>query len=146
MKTDRENRRTRVLYFCPDDAGRNDRQVLRTGFPPFTFANYEMIKLLGYDTYEEFSKPLTERLSIRSTDDREQVALDIGPEYYAGLEYATTYRMPRKDGRWFWTLDKGKVVEAEDGRLAIISACGYLENHDGTAAADGTQCHACTSK
>ncbi|MFR3091375.1 MAG: hypothetical protein ACLTMP_06260 [Eggerthella lenta] len=27
--------------------------------------------------------------------------------------------MARKDGTWFWTLDKGRVVEAEDGRLAI---------------------------
>ena len=31
--------------------------------------------------------------------------------------------MPKKDGTWFWTLDKGRVIEAEDGRLAIISAC-----------------------
>lgn len=56
-------------------------------------------------------------------EDRERVAQDIGSEYYVGLIYTTTYRMPKKDGTWFWTLDKGKVVEAEDGRLAIISAC-----------------------
>ena len=56
-------------------------------------------------------------------DDLASVALDIGPEYYVGLEYTTTYRMARKDGTWFWTLDKGRVVEAEDGRLAIVSAC-----------------------
>ena len=31
--------------------------------------------------------------------------------------------MPKKDGTWFWTLAKGRVIEAEDGRLAIISAC-----------------------
>lgn len=31
--------------------------------------------------------------------------------------------MPKKDGTWFWTLDKGKVIETEDGRLAIVSAC-----------------------
>ena len=56
-------------------------------------------------------------------DDREQVAKDIGSNYYSGLEYTTTYRMPKKDGTWFWTLDKGKVIETEDGRLAIVSAC-----------------------
>ena len=31
--------------------------------------------------------------------------------------------MQKKDGSWFWTLDKGRVIEAEDGRLAIVSAC-----------------------
>ena len=39
------------------------------------------------------------------------------------MKYETTYRMPRKDGSWFWTVDRGQVVETEDGRLAIISAC-----------------------
>ena len=40
-----------------------------------------------------------------------------------GMEYTTTYRMPRKDGSLFWVLDKGRVVRAEDGRLAILSSC-----------------------
>ena len=31
--------------------------------------------------------------------------------------------MPRKDGSWFWTVDKGKVIRTEDGKLAIISVC-----------------------
>ena len=31
--------------------------------------------------------------------------------------------MPRKDGSWFWTVDKGKVIRTEEGKLAIISAC-----------------------
>ena len=55
-------------------------------------------------------------------DDRERVGHDIGA-YYPGAEYTTTYRMPKKDGSWFWTLDKGKIIRAEDGRMAIVSAC-----------------------
>ena len=83
-----------------------------------------MVKLLGYDSYDELSKAIGGLvLNTIHPDDREQVAKDIGSEYYAGLEYTTTYRMPKKDGTWFWTLDKGKVVRAEDGRLAIVSAC-----------------------
>ena len=39
------------------------------------------------------------------------------------MTYETTYRMFRKDGSRFWTVDKGKVIRAEDGRLAIISIC-----------------------
>ena len=50
-----------------------------------------------------------------------------------GLTYETTYRMPRKDGSWFWTVDKGKVIQTEDGKLAIISACydmtSFVERH-----------------
>ena len=41
--------------------------------------------------------------------------------------------MPRKDGSWFWTVDKGKVIRTEDGKLAIISACqdmtSFVERH-----------------
>lgn len=41
--------------------------------------------------------------------------------------------MPRKDGSCFWTVDKGKVVQTEDGKLAIISACydmtSFVERH-----------------
>ena len=43
------------------------------------------------------------------------------------------YRMPRKDGSWFWTVDRGKVIRTEDGKLAIISACqdmtAFVERH-----------------
>ena len=68
-------------------------------------------------------------------DDREQVIKDIGggEKYYEGLTYETTYRMPRKDGSWFWTVDKGKVIRTEEGKLAIISACqdmtSFVERH-----------------
>ena len=27
------------------------------------------------------------------------------------------------NGTWFWTVDRGEVIETADGRLAIISAC-----------------------
>ena len=41
--------------------------------------------------------------------------------------------MPRKDGSWLWTVDKGKVIRTEDGKLAIISACqdmtSFVERH-----------------
>ena len=41
--------------------------------------------------------------------------------------------MPRKDGSWFWTVDKGKVIRTEDGKLSIISVCqdmtSFVERH-----------------
>ena len=51
----------------------------------------------------------------------ERVSRDLGDSYYVGMEYTTTYRMPRKDGSLFWVMDKGKVIRTEDGRLAILS-------------------------
>ena len=93
------------------------------GFPLY-FANAEIIRLMGYDSYEEFYEAIGGMVgNTIHPDDLERVTQDIGPEYYPGLEYTTTYRMPRKNGEWVWTLDRGKVVQAEDGRLAIVSAC-----------------------
>ena len=83
-----------------------------------------MVRLLGYDCYTEFAEAIQYQvIHTIHPEDRENVARDIGPQYYAGLEYTTSYRMPKKDGTWIWVLDRGKVVQAEDGRLAIISVC-----------------------
>lgn len=123
MKLTEENRRTAASIFAQMSPGGMIGGYCEDGFPLY-FANHEMVRLLGYDSYEEFKQAIGGKvINTIHPDDREQVAKDIGPKYYAGLEYTTTYRMPKKDGTWFWSLDKGKVIEAEDGRLAIVSAC-----------------------
>ena len=123
MKLPEENRRVAASIFAQMTPGGMIGGYCEEGFPLY-FANYEMVSLLGYDSYEELAEAIGSRvINTIHPDDRERVALDIGPEYYPGLEYTTTYRMPKKDGTWFWTLDKGRVIEAEDGRLAIVSAC-----------------------
>lgn len=123
MSLDEENRRAAAVIFAQMTPGGMIGGYCEEGFPLY-FANAEMVKLLGYDSYEEFVEGIGGLVgNTIHPDDQESVARDIGPEYYAGLEYTTTYRMPKKDGTWFWTLDKGRVVEAEDGRLAIVSAC-----------------------
>ena len=101
---------------------------------PVYYANEEMALMLGYDTVEELVEAIDGKvIHTIHPDDREQVIKDIGGEYYEGLTYETTYRMPRKDGSWFWTVDKGKVIRTEDGKLAIISACydmtSFVERH-----------------
>ena len=91
---------------------------------PVYYANEEMAQMLGYDAVEEMVLAIDGKvINTIHPDDREQVIKDIGGEYYEGLTYETTYRMPRKDGSWFWTVDKGKVIRTEEGKLAIISAC-----------------------
>ena len=101
---------------------------------PVYYANEEMARMLGYDAVEEMVEAIDGKvINTIHPDDREQVIKDIGGEYYEGLTYETTYRMPRKDGSWFWTVDRGKVIRTEDGKLAIISACqdmtSFVERH-----------------
>ena len=101
---------------------------------PVYYANEEMARMLGYDAVEEMVEAIDGKvINTIHPDDREQVIKDIGGEYYEGLTYETTYRMPRKDGSWFWTVDKGKVIRTEEGKLAIISACqdmtSFVERH-----------------
>lgn len=123
MGLTQDNRRTAESIFAQMTPGGMIGGYCEEGFPLY-FANYEMVRLLGYDTYEEFAEAIEWKVeNTIHPDDRAKVAEDIGPEYFDGMEYTTSYRMPKKDGTWFWTLDKGKVIRAEDGRLAIISAC-----------------------
>lgn len=91
---------------------------------PVYYANEEMALMLGYDAVDEMLEAIDGKvINTIHPDDRERVIKDIGGQYYEGLTYETTCRMPRKDGSWFWTVDIGKVIQTEDGKLAIISAC-----------------------
>lgn len=123
MQLTEENRRAAAAIFVQMTPGGMIGGYCEDDFPLY-FANYEMVKLLGYGSYDEFADAIDRKvINTIHPEDRVRVAKDIGPRYYAGLEYTTAYRMPKKDGTWFWTMDKGKVIEAEDGRLAIVSAC-----------------------
>lgn len=123
MKLAEENRKAASSIFAQMSPGGMIGGYCEEGFPLY-FANNEMISLLGYNSYEEFSEAIDGKVANTiHPDDLSQVTKDIGPVYYDGLQYSTKYRMPKKDGTWFWTLDRGKVIKAEDGRLAIVSAC-----------------------
>lgn len=123
MNLTEENRRAAASIFAQMTPGGMIGGYCEEGFPIY-FANYEIVKLMGYNCYEEMKEAIDGKvINTIHPEDRNHVSKDIGSEYYPGMEYTTTYRMLKKDGSWFWTLDKGKVVETEDGRLAIVSAC-----------------------
>lgn len=116
-----------------DYLGDNDRTGMIGGYCeddfPLYFVNDKMIKMLGYDDYDDLRNGIGGLVSNTiHPDDIAQVIEDIGSSYYEGLEYETIYRMSRKDGTWFWTANKGRVIEAEDGRLAIVSFCTDITN------------------
>lgn len=91
---------------------------------PLYFANRAVLHLMGYESYEECAADIDGKvINTIHPEDRKTVLQDMQNMKTAGMEYTTTYRMRRKDGSWFWTLTKGRVVKAEDGRLAMISAC-----------------------
>ncbi len=93
------------------------------GFP-FFHANQAMVDMLGYDDVDDLVAGIGGLVANTiHPDDMPQVTADLGDYHCEGRIYETTYRMPRKDGSWFWTVDRGEVVRAQDGRLAIISVC-----------------------
>lgn len=104
------------------------------GFPLF-YVNENMIKLLGYDDKADFIKGIDGMVANTiHPDDMPLVKKELGENYYVGQTYEVVYRMPKKDGTWFMTVDRGTVIEREEGRLAIISKCidmsGFVKKHD----------------
>lgn len=123
MNLTEDNRRIAATIFAQMAPGGMIGGYCEEDFPLY-FANNEMIKFLGYSSYEEFAQAIDYKVvNTIHPDDRKNVAEVLGDNYYPGMEYTVTYRMPKKDGTWFWTLDKGKVILAENGRMAIVSAC-----------------------
>lgn len=91
---------------------------------PLFFVSNEIIKMLGYDSYDEFAVSVQGKVANTIYyEDLSRVIKDVRQEYYEGQEYVTTYRMVRKDGSVFLVLDRGRVMETEDRRLAILSFC-----------------------
>lgn len=88
------------------------------------FANEEIIALLGYDSYQDFYNGIHGKLmNTVYSEDRNSVKEDFGNRLYEGYEYTVNYRMVRKNGSLLWVIDRGRVIKAENGRLAVISYC-----------------------
>lgn len=92
---------------------------------PFYCVNDKMIAMLGYENREDFVSGIDGKvINTIHPDDRAQVLKDIGiDDSYEGKTYETAYRMLKKGGSWFWTVDKGKMYRTEDGRwLSLVFA------------------------
>lgn len=93
------------------------------GFPIY-FVNQELLQLLQFDSYDSLIKDIEGKMkNLIHPDDFKQMH-ENSPGYYApGMEHTFRYRMRKRDGSWFWVLNKGRVVQTADGKLAIVSAC-----------------------
>ncbi len=93
------------------------------GFPLY-FANNEMLHLLQYDSYEVFAKDIGGKVvNIIHPEDLKLIQENMISCISPGMEYTFRNRMRRRDGSWLWLLTKGRVVQAVDGRMAVVSAC-----------------------
>ena len=104
------------------------------GFPIY-YANNKIAHMLGYDDVDDLISGIHGKVANTiHPDDMDRVVKELNNgEFYEGMTYKVTYRMPKKDGTSMWTVDKGKVIRAEDGRLAILSICNdmtaFLDRH-----------------
>lgn len=91
---------------------------------PLYFASDEMLRMLGYSSYEDLECGIQGNvMNTIHPDDRSNVFQDIGDRFYEGLVYTTNYRMVRKDGSCIRVIDKGRIIKEKDGRLAVVSTC-----------------------
>lgn len=104
------------------------------GFPIY-YANNKIAHMLGYEDVDDLIAGIHGKVANTiHPDDMERVVKELNNgEFYEGMTYKVTYRMPKKDGTSLWTVDKGKVIRAEDGRLAILSICNdmtaFIDRH-----------------
>ena len=92
------------------------------GFPLY-FANNEMLRLLDYDSYEMFYKEIGGNLLPLFHKDDLRLIEGTLSSLVPGMEYSFRHRIKKRDGSWLWLMTKGRIVKAETGRLAIVSAC-----------------------
>ncbi len=91
---------------------------------PLYFVNNELLRLLEYDTYEIFSKSVDGKIAnLIHPEDLRRIQESIFHYISPGMEYAFRHRVKKRDGSWLWIMTKSRVVQAEDGRLAVVNVC-----------------------
>lgn len=91
---------------------------------PLYFVNDELLRLLEYDTYEMFLKDIRGKIAhIIHFEDLRRIQESIFRNISPGTEYVFRHRMKKLDGSWLWVMTKSRVVQAENGRLAVVNVC-----------------------
>lgn len=96
---------------------------------PLYFANNEMLSMMGYDSFEGFTRDIGGNLvDIIHPDDRILIREVILCCDAPGMEYNLRHRIRKQDGSYLWIMTKGRTVQADDGRLSVVSACMDITN------------------
>jgi diguanylate cyclase (GGDEF)-like protein/PAS domain S-box-containing protein len=98
---------------------------LEPGFPLYVI-NDEMLGYLGYSFDELISNTNGLMSNTIHPDDRQMVYDQIMASLTGSDDYVVDYRLLQKNGSYIWVHDKGRKIETEDGRFAIISVIMYF--------------------
>ncbi len=90
---------------------------------PLYFINKHLLDKLEYKSQEEFIKD-TDGYVINGIhpDDREYVGKVVDSSVKDKAEYEVEYRMKKSNGSYIWVLDRGRLVQTENGPV-IVSIC-----------------------
>ena len=105
------------------------------GFPVY-YANDKIAHMLGYTNVDDLLNGVQGMVvNIIHPEDMERVSKELNNgDFYEGMTYKITCRMSRKDGSSIWTVNNGKVVLADDGKLVIIFICNdmteFIDRHN----------------
>lgn len=90
---------------------------------PLYFINKHLLDKLEYTSEEEFIKD-TNGYVINGIhpDDREYVCRIVDSSVKDKAEYEVEYRMKKSNGSYIWVLDRGRLVQTENGPV-IVSIC-----------------------
>lgn len=135
VKLDGEMDNTILLELTDDPSVGTVGGYCEEGFPIY-YVNEKMAHMCGYENVDDFVDGIHGFVSNTiHPDDMTHVLSDLNNgNFYEGMIYKTTYRMAKKNGTWFWTVDQGKVIRTKDERLAIISICrdmtDFIDTYD----------------
>ncbi len=88
---------------------------------PLSFANEQMVKLMGYDSLAEMREAVDGLVfNTIHPDDVDHVIADLTECGLNGGSFETTYRLRRKDNTWLWIIARGKRVQTTSGAYRLL--------------------------
>ena len=90
---------------------------------PLYFLNKHLLDKLEYKSQEEFIKDINGYvINGIHPEDREYVCKIVDSSVKDKDEYEVEYRMKKSNGSYIWVLDRGRLVQTENGPV-IVSIC-----------------------
>ncbi len=90
---------------------------------PLYVVDDKFVRMLGYSNKKELLLDMNNNVSnIIYHEDLPRVVEEFKQYTEVGDKYETTYRVKKKNGRYMWIKEDGKVVRVKD-RLAFVSVC-----------------------
>lgn len=90
---------------------------------PLYVVDDKFVRMLGYSNKKELLLDMNNKVSnIIYHEDLPRVVEEFKQYTEVGDKYETTYRVKKKNGRYMWIKEDGKVVRVKD-KLAFVSVC-----------------------